>query len=152
MNFLDEAVYNVKKGNMPPDPSTLDKDDIVNIGEKKLDPVGQEDDDINNDGKVDSTDKYLANKRKAIAKALLKSKKTIKKEDLEEGKLANALGGAAMLASLLLIGRINSNDKVVQRLQAEYEQAEPAQKDSIQKLLTKRLIFLDTVNLMILLL
>ena len=144
MNFLDEAVYNVKKGNMPPDPSTLDKDDIVNIGEKKLDPVGQEDDDINNDGKVDSTDKYLANKRKAIAKALLKSKKTIKKEDLEEGKLANALGGAAMLASLLLIGRINSNDKVVQRLQAEYEQAEPAQKDSIQKLLTKRLIFLDT--------
>jgi hypothetical protein len=144
MNFLDEAVYNVKKGNMPPDPSTLDKDDIVNIGEKKLDPVGQEDDDINNDGKVDSTDKYLANKRKAIAKAILKSKKTIKKEDLEEGKLANALGGAAMLASLLLIGRINSNDKVVQRLQAEYEQAEPAQKDSIQKLLTKRLIFLDT--------
>jgi hypothetical protein len=144
MNFLDEAVYNVKKGNMPPDPSTLDKDDIVNIGEKKLDPVGQEDDDINNDGKVDSTDKYLANKRKAIAKALLKSKKTIKKEDLEEGKLANALGGAAMLASLLLIGRVNSNDKVVQRLKAEYEQAEPAQKDSIQKLLTKRLIFLDT--------
>ena len=144
MNFLDEAVYNVKKGNMPPDPATLDKDDIVNIGEKKLDPVGQEDDDINNDGKVNSTDKYLANKRKAIAKAILKSKKTIKKEDLEEGKLANALGGAAMLASLLLIGRVNSNDKVVQRLKAEYEQAEPAQKDSIQKLLTKRLIFLDS--------
>jgi hypothetical protein len=40
MNFLDEAVYNVKKGNMPPDPTTLDKDDVVNIGEKNLDPVG----------------------------------------------------------------------------------------------------------------
>ena len=144
MDFLDEATYNVSKGAMPPDPRTLDKDDVVNIQKEKLDPVGKEDDDINNDGKVDNTDKYLANKRKAIAKAILKSKKTIKKEDLEEGKLANALGGAAMLASLLLIGRINSNDKVVQRLQAEYEQAEPAQKDSIQKLLTKRLIFLDT--------
>ena len=36
------------------------------IGEK-LDPVGKEDDDINNDGKVDKTDKYLANRRKAIA-------------------------------------------------------------------------------------
>jgi len=35
-----------------------------------LDPVGKEDDDINNDGKVDKTDKYLANKRKAIAKSL----------------------------------------------------------------------------------
>ena len=32
-----------------------------------LDPVGKEDDDINNDGKVDKTDKYLANRRKAVA-------------------------------------------------------------------------------------
>jgi len=32
-----------------------------------LDPVGKEDDDINNDGKVDKTDKYLATRRKAIA-------------------------------------------------------------------------------------
>ena len=35
---------------------------------EKLDPVGKEDDDINNDGKVDKTDKYLKNRRKAIAK------------------------------------------------------------------------------------
>ena len=34
---------------------------------EKLDPVGKEDDDINNDGKVDKTDDYLANRRKAIA-------------------------------------------------------------------------------------
>ena len=32
-----------------------------------LDPVGKEDDDINNDGKVDKTDKYLSKRRKAIA-------------------------------------------------------------------------------------
>lgn len=32
-----------------------------------LDPVGKEDDDINNDGKVDSTDKYLAKRREAIS-------------------------------------------------------------------------------------
>jgi hypothetical protein len=32
-----------------------------------LDPVGKEDDDINNDGKVDKTDKYLANRRKKIS-------------------------------------------------------------------------------------
>ena len=137
MNFLDEATYNVSKGAMPPDPKTLDNDDVVNIQKEKLDPVGKEDDDINNDGKVDKTDKYLANKRKAIAKNL-------KEEDLEEGKLANALGGAAMLASLLLVNKINSSDPVVQRLKAEYEQAEPAKQDSIQNLLTKRLIFLDT--------
>jgi hypothetical protein len=34
---------------------------------EKLDPVGKEDDDINNDGKVNKTDKYLANRRKKIA-------------------------------------------------------------------------------------
>jgi len=35
--------------------------------DEKLDAVGKEDDDINNDGKVDKTDKYLANRRKAVA-------------------------------------------------------------------------------------
>lgn len=146
MDFLDEATYNVQKGAMPPDPDSLDDKDIVNIQREKLDPVGKEDDDINNDGKVDKTDKYLANRRKAVAKALLKSKKTIKKEDLEEGKLANVLGGAAVLAGLFLNSQINSNDKVVQRLKAEYEKAEgnEAAQDSIQDLLTKRLIMLDT--------
>ena len=34
----------------------------------KLDPVGKEDEDINNDGKVDSTDKYLKHRREAISK------------------------------------------------------------------------------------
>jgi hypothetical protein len=34
---------------------------------EKLDPVGKEDKDINNDGKVDSTDKYLGKRRQAIS-------------------------------------------------------------------------------------
>ena len=37
-----------------------------------LDPVGKEDGDVNNDGKKDSTDKYLMNRRKAIGKAMKK--------------------------------------------------------------------------------
>jgi len=44
---------------------------VVKIDEK-LDPVGKEDKDINNDGKVDKTDKYLLNKRKAISNAIKK--------------------------------------------------------------------------------
>jgi len=72
-------------------------------------------------------------------------KVTLKRDlDLEEGKLSKALGGVAVLAGLLLMNKINSNDPVIQRLQAEYEQANPAQQDSIQKLMTKRLIFLDS--------
>ena len=44
-------------------------------GKKKkpaLDPVGKEDDDVNNDGKVDSSDSYLKNRRKVISKYLKK--------------------------------------------------------------------------------
>jgi len=43
-----------------------------------MDPVGKEDDDINNDGKVDKTDKYLANRRKAISKATGKKNEGMK--------------------------------------------------------------------------
>jgi hypothetical protein len=37
---------------------------------KKLDPVGQEDSDVNNDGKTDGTDKYLKNRRAVIGKRI----------------------------------------------------------------------------------
>ena len=40
--------------------------------EKQLDPVGQEDADIDNDGDTDKSDKYLHKRRKAIAKAMKK--------------------------------------------------------------------------------
>ena len=46
---------------------------------KKLDPVGKEDGDIDNDGDKDSSDEYLAKKRAAIGKAM-------KKEGVEEDK------------------------------------------------------------------
>jgi len=38
--------------------------------QEKLDPVGKEDGDIDNDGDKDSSDKYLAKRRKAIGKAM----------------------------------------------------------------------------------
>ena len=44
------------------------------IYEKKLDAVGQEDGDIDNDGDKDSSDKYLAKRRKAIAKSMKEGK------------------------------------------------------------------------------
>ena len=41
-----------------------------------LDPVGKEDGDVNNDGKKDSSDKYLMKRRKAIAASMKKKMKT----------------------------------------------------------------------------
>ena len=60
---------------------------------EKLDPVGQEDDDINNDGKVDKTDKYLKNRRKAVSKAIGKSKK---KGKVDEDAMKKSAKGMAM--------------------------------------------------------
>ena len=44
--------------------------------DKKLDPVGQEDGDIDNDGDEDETDEYLANRRKKIGKAMAQNDET----------------------------------------------------------------------------
>ena len=46
---------------------------------KKLDPVGKEDADMDNDGDVDKSDAYLVNRRAAVGKAMAK-KKGMKKE------------------------------------------------------------------------
>ena len=48
------------------------------FNEKKMDPVGQEDKDIDNDGDHDSTDKYLLKRRKAIGKAIAKKRGKVK--------------------------------------------------------------------------
>ena len=55
-----------------------------------LDPVGQEDADIDNDGDTDKSDQYLHNRRKAVGKSIAKKKKDVKegfsnwRQDLSE--------------------------------------------------------------------
>ena len=49
-----------------------------------LDPVGKEDDDIDNDGDVDKSDGYLKNRRKKVGAAIAAEKaKRTRKEELE---------------------------------------------------------------------
>ena len=59
----------------------------------ELDPVGQEDDDINNDGKVDKTDSYLKNKRAKIAKSINKEGTCGYDTDARTGKKFKTPGG-----------------------------------------------------------
>ena len=56
---------------------------------KKLDPVGQEDDDVNNDGKVDDTDSYLKKRRASVGAAISadRKKKSMVKISVPEKKL-----------------------------------------------------------------
>lgn len=65
-----------------------------------LDPVGKEDDDINNDGKVNSTDKYLAKRRQAIAKNINEDL-DIGHQDDEPGMLKKDVYRIAKMASML---------------------------------------------------
>ena len=44
---------------------------------KKLDPVGKEDGDINNDGKKDKTDSYLLNRRRVRSKIIKMKESTL---------------------------------------------------------------------------
>lgn len=90
-------------------------DDVVNmimseIYEANLDPVGKEDDDIDNDGKANTkSDKYLKNRRKAVQKAMSskKNKKEDKEEkdddemdDLEEEELASGMTAKDLMKAL----------------------------------------------------
>jgi|LULE01.1.fsa_nt_gb hypothetical protein len=52
-------------------------EDPKEVKEAKLDPVGQEDDDVDNDGDTDDTDEYLKKRRDAIGKAM-------KKEEIDD--------------------------------------------------------------------
>jgi len=61
---------------------------------KKLDPVGKEDDDVDNDGDVDDSDKYLKKRRAAISKAV---KSEDKKQFMYAAKMAKEKGDAKFM-------------------------------------------------------
>ena len=54
---------------------TAKKEEVEYTTEKKLDPVGKEDKDVDNDGDHDKSDKYLLARRKKVGKIIAMSKK-----------------------------------------------------------------------------
>ena len=86
-----DKYLNTKQGSLEESVLEIWKE-AANITEKKLDPVGKEDDDIDNDGDVDDSDKYLAKRRKAISKAMKEHKGTKPhKHPHEEGEVEEGL-------------------------------------------------------------
>jgi hypothetical protein len=67
-----------------------------------LDKVGQEDADINNDGKVNKTDKYLANRRKAISNNLGENEDH--EASMAKGELRDMLMNGAKLYQMITPG------------------------------------------------
>ena len=91
MSLTKESVRNpltglptMNKKDNRPDDTNNNKFNVTDPNKRRMmkveamDPVGKEDGDINNDGKKDGTDKYLANRRKAIGKAIAKKRGRVK--------------------------------------------------------------------------
>jgi hypothetical protein len=70
---------------------------------EKLDPVGKEDADINNDGKVDKTDKYLKHRRDVVAKNLGENEDH--EASMAKGELRDMLMHGAKLYELIQPGQ-----------------------------------------------
>jgi len=85
----------------------LEDEELEDELEEKLDPVGQEDDDINNDGKVDKTDKYLKNRRNKVSAAMKNETISLK----ETKQLINA--------SAALLKEVENKDAKIQKLLEE---------------------------------
>jgi hypothetical protein len=81
-----------------------DKEDEI-VYEAKLDPVGQEDDDIDNDGDVDNSDSYLHNRRKSIKRAIGKISQT-ESSELEEKAVSQSQQKAAAVALAVKRGKL----------------------------------------------
>ena len=102
------------------------------MSSEALDPVGKEDADVNNDGKKDSTDKYLMNRRKAIGKAI-KKKISEEKKKLPYVKMYRKAGNLgrdgspeAMERSKKITGVMNKNAERV----AAHRERDDAAKDT----------------------
>ena len=67
----------VKKNGVTINPKKEDLMQEKNLDEKKLDPVGKEDKDIDNDGDHDKSDKYLLNRRKVRSKIIKMKESTL---------------------------------------------------------------------------
>ena len=65
---------------------------LEKVVSEKLDPVGKEDDDIDNDGDSDESDDYLRKRRKAIGKAMNTRKGMNEEEEKEDVKKLDSRG------------------------------------------------------------
>lgn len=99
---LTEAIELLEK-------KAIEKKTKLNNKKKKMDPVGKEDKDVNNDGKVDSSDEYLMKRRNAIAKNMKSKKKMIKEGTvISDGRLSYG-GFPRVLKEEGLVGQYEDN-------------------------------------------
>jgi hypothetical protein len=104
---------------------------------QKLDPVGKEDSDVNNDGKINSSDSYLKNRRGAIKAAM---KEDIESEDTTISKEETSLFSEQELLAIKQIAQKLANqveEGIEDKLEAAREKAKQAGKTIKQPVKTQ---------------
>ena len=130
MSFLNEATYNVKKGSAPPNPDTLEDDDVVNIEEKSPKNLGY--------GKDPKTGKFKSmSSNDAIKHFLAQVKQGVEdegdewptlKEDLADkaAKFIRKSGGAEYKTDFSDFAKEIKNKVIVNRAKAALKKTPPS--------------------------
>ena len=102
---------------------------------KKLDPVGKEDSDVDNDGKVDDTDSYLMKRRKAIGKAMGKKMKEEVETELTEKDCwdTHKKVGMKMKGGKLVNDCRPKNESFNVKSQVSFSKPEPVKEETISE-------------------
>lgn len=124
----------------------------ISSNQPRLDPVGREDSDINNDGKVNSTDDYLRNRREKIGAAMANRKshgmsesRSNWREDLQEVMShVNDENKSREKKQIKEREVDNYKDNTVQMLPTFTEETEISGSYLLEELHDAELIFLDT--------
>ena len=109
---------------------------MIPTNEKKLDPVGQEDGDVDNDGDKDSSDNYLMKRRNAIKKAMGKRKTGMKEEHQLNTMSDGAFTSADMLAQTYLS---MSRDEQIQVTEVTNEDLNEENIDEVESAYAKQI-------------
>ena len=99
----------------------------------KLDPVGKEDADVNNDGKVDNTDSYLKNRRKAISKSMKEESDLMEYSKTPGGKVSSVVGHGYKINGY----RNQNSDKIHYKVQPMHSPDDHDQPEHPKKFATK---------------
>ena len=102
---------------------------------KKLDPVGKEDDDVDNDGDVDDSDSYLKKRRMAIGKAMGKKMKEEVETELTEKDCwdTHKKVGMKMKGGKLVNDCRPKNESFNVKSQVSFSKPEPVKEETISE-------------------
>ena len=102
---------------------------------KKLDPVGKEDDDVDNDGDVDDSDSYLKKRRMAIGKAMGKKMKEEVETELDERACwdTHKKVGMKMKGGKLVNDCRPKNESFNVKSQVSFSKPEPVKEETISE-------------------